>query len=45
LVVEAFRRLAHEEGAAVVCVTRDMEAPAAADRRVHMLDGRAERED
>jgi len=45
LVVEEFRRLAHEEGRAVVCVTHDMEVAAAADRRVHMLDGRVERED
>jgi lipoprotein-releasing system ATP-binding protein len=45
LVVEEFRRLAHEEGRAVVCVTHDASVAAAADRRVHMLDGRVERED
>ncbi|MBI1196915.1 MAG: ATP-binding cassette domain-containing protein [Phenylobacterium sp.] len=44
-VVEEFRRLAHEERRAVVCVTHDMEVAAAADRRVHMVDGRIEGED
>jgi len=39
LVVEEFRRLAHEEGRAVVCVTHDPEVAAAADRRIHMMDG------
>ena len=45
LVVQEFQRLAHEEGRAVICVTHDREVAAAADRRVHMLDGRVERED
>lgn len=40
LVVEEFQRLAHEEGRAVVCVTHDTGVAAAADRRIHMLDGR-----
>jgi lipoprotein-releasing system ATP-binding protein len=40
VVVAEFQRLAHEEGRAVICVTHDMEVAAAADRRVHMLDGR-----
>lgn len=40
LIVEEFQRLAHEEGRAVVCVTHDMGVAAAADRRIHMLDGR-----
>ncbi|MBL8771066.1 MAG: ABC transporter ATP-binding protein [Phenylobacterium sp.] len=44
-VVEEFRRLAHEEGRGVVCVTHDREVADAADRRIHMLDGRIERED
>jgi lipoprotein-releasing system ATP-binding protein len=40
LVVEEFQRLAHEEGRAVICVTHDAGVAAAADRRIHMLDGR-----
>jgi lipoprotein-releasing system ATP-binding protein len=40
LVVEEFQRLAHEEGRAVICVTHDTGVAAAADRRIHMLDGR-----
>ena len=40
LVVEEFQRLAHDEGRAVVCVTHDAGVAAAADRRIHMLDGR-----
>jgi lipoprotein-releasing system ATP-binding protein len=40
VVVEEFRRLAHAEGRAVVCVTHDLEVAAAADRRIHMMDGR-----
>ncbi len=40
LVVEELRRLAHEEGRSVICVTHDPEVAAAADRRIHMLDGR-----
>jgi lipoprotein-releasing system ATP-binding protein len=39
VVVETFRRLAHEEGRAVVCVTHDDSVAAAADRRIHMRDG------
>lgn len=39
-VIEEFQRLAHEEGRAVVCVTHDEGFARAADRRVHMLDGR-----
>jgi lipoprotein-releasing system ATP-binding protein len=39
-VVGEFRRLAHEEGRAVVCVTHDADVAATADRRVRMLDGR-----
>lgn len=45
LVIETFRRLAHDEGRAVVCVTHDLQVAAAADRRIHMIDGRIERED
>lgn len=40
LVVEEFQRLAHDEGRAVACVTHDSGVAAAADRRIHMLDGR-----
>jgi lipoprotein-releasing system ATP-binding protein len=40
LVIQEFQRLAHEEGRAVVCVTHDAQVAAAADRRIHMLDGR-----
>lgn len=39
-VIDEFRRLAHDEGRAVVCVTHDATVAAAADRRIHMLDGR-----
>lgn len=40
MVVREFQRLAHEEGRAIVCVTHDAHVAAAADRRIHMLDGR-----
>lgn len=39
-VVQLFRSIAHEQGRAVVCVTHDPDVSAAADRRIHMLDGR-----
>jgi lipoprotein-releasing system ATP-binding protein len=44
LVIDEFRRLAHEEGRAVICVTHDANVAEAADRRIHMLDGRIERD-
>lgn len=34
------RRLAHDEHRAVVCVTHDAGFAEAADRRIHMIDGR-----
>jgi lipoprotein-releasing system ATP-binding protein len=40
VVIAEFQRLAHEEGRAVICVTHDAQVAAAADRRIHMLDGR-----
>ncbi len=40
MVIAEFQRLAHEEGRGVVCVTHDATVAAAADRRIHMLDGR-----
>ena len=40
VVVEELRRLAHEEGRTVVCVTHDPSIAEAADRRIRMLDGR-----
>ena len=40
VVIDEFQRLAHDEGRAVVCVTHDQTVAAAADRRIHMLDGR-----
>jgi lipoprotein-releasing system ATP-binding protein len=42
-VVEIFRQLASDQGRAVVCVTHDESVAAAADIRIHMLDGRVER--
>jgi len=42
-VVEIFQRIAHEQGRAVVCVTHDPTVAAAADVRIHMLDGSIER--
>ena len=44
-VVEIFRSLAKEQGRAVVCVTHDPEVAAAADVRIHMLDGVIEKID
>jgi lipoprotein-releasing system ATP-binding protein len=40
IVIDEFRRLAHEQGRVVACVTHDAEVAAAADRRIRMLDGR-----
>ena len=42
-VIEIFRRIAHDQGRAVVCVTHDPTVAAAADVRIHMLDGAIER--
>lgn len=42
-VIETFQRIAHEQGRAVVCVTHDPTVAAAADTRIHMLDGAIER--
>ncbi|QIK96571.1 ABC transporter ATP-binding protein [Sphingomonas sp. HDW15A] len=39
-VVNLFRTFAHDQGRAVICVTHDQSISAAADRRIHMLDGR-----
>lgn len=39
-VVQLFRSIAHDQGRAVVCVTHDPDVSAAADQRIHMLDGR-----
>lgn len=39
-VVELFRSIARDQGRAVVCVTHDQDVSAAADARIHMLDGR-----
>ena len=44
-VVEIFQRLARDQGRAVVCVTHDPEVAAAADVRIHMLDGVIEKID
>lgn len=44
-VVGIFRRMAHDQGRAVVCVTHDPSVAAAADLRIHMLDGAIERID
>jgi lipoprotein-releasing system ATP-binding protein len=44
-VVNVFQRLAHDQGRAVVCVTHDLGVAAAADVRIHMLDGSIERID
>lgn len=40
LVIETFRDLAHREGRTILCVTHDANVAKAADRRIHMLDGR-----
>jgi lipoprotein-releasing system ATP-binding protein len=40
IVVAEFKRLAHEEGRSIVCVTHDENVAAAAHRRIRMLDGR-----
>lgn len=40
VLIDEFRRLAHEEGRTVICVTHDGDVAAAADRRIRMLDGR-----
>jgi lipoprotein-releasing system ATP-binding protein len=44
-VVEIFRDLATKQHRAVICVTHDPDVAAAADRRIHMIDGRIERID
>ena len=44
-VIEIFRHIAHDQGRAVVCVTHDPTVAAAADVRIHMLDGAIERVD
>ena len=44
-VIEIFQRIAHDQGRAVICVTHDPTVAAAADVRIHMLDGAIERVD
>lgn len=44
-VVKIFQLMAHEQGRGVVCVTHDPSVAAAADVRIHMLDGAIERID
>jgi lipoprotein-releasing system ATP-binding protein len=44
-VVKIFQRMAHEQGRAVVFVTHDLNVAAAADVRIHMLDGAIDRID
>ena len=44
-VIEIFQQIAHDQGRAVVCVTHDLTVAAAADTRIHMLDGAIERID
>ncbi|AMK17379.1 MULTISPECIES: ABC transporter ATP-binding protein [Sphingobium] len=39
-VIEMFRKLAHDQGRAVICVTHDPDVAAAADVQISMLDGR-----
>jgi lipoprotein-releasing system ATP-binding protein len=38
-VIEVFKHIAHDQGRAVICVTHDPTVAAAADVRIHMLDG------
>jgi lipoprotein-releasing system ATP-binding protein len=40
VVVQAFQRLAHEEGRTIICVTHDAEVAASADRRILMRDAK-----
>lgn len=42
-VIKIFRHIAHDHGRAVICVTHDPTVAAAADVRIHMLDGSIER--
>jgi lipoprotein-releasing system ATP-binding protein len=44
-VIKIFQHIAHDQGRAVVCVTHDPTVAAAADTRIHMLDGSIERID
>jgi len=44
-VIEILRGLARDQGRAVVCVTHDLDIAAAADMRIHMLDGQIEKID
>ena len=44
-VIEILQGLAKDQGRAVVCVTHDLDIAAAADMRIHMLDGRIEKID
>jgi lipoprotein-releasing system ATP-binding protein len=39
IVVDVFKRLAHQEKRAIICVTHDEAVAAAADRRIRMKDG------
>lgn len=40
IVIDVFRRLAHQERRCVICVTHDEKVAEAADRRIRMRDGR-----
>jgi lipoprotein-releasing system ATP-binding protein len=44
-VIEIFKELSAREARTVICVTHDPDVAAAADRRIHMLDGCIERVD
>jgi lipoprotein-releasing system ATP-binding protein len=44
-VIEIFRRIAHDQGRAVICVTHDPTVAVAADVRIHMLDGAVQKID